>query len=377
MSSLLTPLLWSFLPAQITHQILPYLSSFLPNVFPTSPRGSPTYLRNYRIAFTGVICTYLAYTLYKGENSQSSTEDYYALLGVSKQVDEDGLKRAYRNLSRLYHPDRAGSGDDSIFILIRRAYETLNDPIKRYAYDRFGPQIIDWKAASIREYIITGLNHSVGFYIISGAIMLALSLLGKAREGSYWRHTLFCLLLLSELHLILSSTSSLPLFSSIPKVIDKIFPILSAPQFIQIAFLHRIFTTISIAINQLTNVWYPSPTKTTDEDWIKVVSMLRQLEMESITSFQSEILPLLSSGNPKNVEILIKNNMEDILVERSISSHPQIRQVYQKAILKPIPRILRTQRSTKIDLDNFEIAKNIPLPLSPPSSPTLSPIRVI
>ncbi|WWC58733.1 uncharacterized protein I303_101277 [Kwoniella dejecticola CBS 10117] len=390
MSTVLTPLLWSFLPGQISHQILPYLSSFLPGLFPPSPRDSPKYLRNYRIAFTGVVSLYLAYTLYKGEDTQSTAEDYYALLGVSTNVDDDGLKKAYRTLSRLYHPDRAGSGDDTIFILIRRAYETLNDPIKRYAYDRFGPQILDWKAASMREYIITGLNHSIGFYIVSGGIMLLLSLLGKAREGSYWRHTFFCVLLLSELTLILSPTSSFPISHRFARMFHKVFPILGAAPFMQIAFLHRLFTTISIAINQLTSVWCPSPasSKTTQEEWNKVIASLRQLEMESVTSFQGEIVPLLSSGagDPKSVEFLIQSNMEDLLVERSISSHPQIRQAYQAAMTKPIPRNLRQMdMSAKNDarrpnpdleeMDQLEIARLIPLPPSPPPSPPLRPIR--
>jgi DnaJ-class molecular chaperone len=38
--------------------------------------------------------------------------------------------------SRTYHPDRAGSAHERTFILIRLAYETLSDPVKRYAYDR-------------------------------------------------------------------------------------------------------------------------------------------------------------------------------------------------------------------------------------------------
>nr|XP_018267300.1 uncharacterized protein I303_01285 [Kwoniella dejecticola CBS 10117]OBR89458.1 hypothetical protein I303_01285 [Kwoniella dejecticola CBS 10117] len=405
MSTVLTPLLWSFLPGQISHQILPYLSSFLPGLFPPSPRDSPKYLRNYRIAFTGVVSLYLAYTLYKGEDTQSTAEDYYALLGVSTNVDDDGLKKAYRTLSRLYHPDRAGSGDDTIFILIRRAYETLNDPIKRYAYDRFGPQILDWKAASMREYIITGLNHSIGFYIYwakqerdpmsvaksaNNALLAEELTFSSICSDKQWRHTFFCVLLLSELTLILSPTSSFPISHRFARMFHKVFPILGAAPFMQIAFLHRLFTTISIAINQLTSVWCPSPasSKTTQEEWNKVIASLRQLEMESVTSFQGEIVPLLSSGagDPKSVEFLIQSNMEDLLVERSISSHPQIRQAYQAAMTKPIPRNLRQMdMSAKNDarrpnpdleeMDQLEIARLIPLPPSPPPSPPLRPIR--
>ncbi|WRT64152.1 uncharacterized protein IL334_001081 [Kwoniella shivajii] len=380
MSSLLSPLLWSVLPSQITHQIIPYLNTYLPSLFPAEPRGSPGYIRNYRYAFTGVIFTYLAYTFFKSDEKGNTTEDFYALLGVEKDVDADGLKRAFRSLSRLYHPDRAGSGNDDLFIMIRRAYETLSDPVKRYAYDRFGPQILDWKSASIREYTITGLHRSIGFYIFSGGFMLLLSLLGRAKEGAYWRHTLFCGLLISEMTLILSPSSSLlsssVTFRRIPSMFFRLFPILSSPQFIQIAFLHRLFTTFSIAINQLTSVWFPSP-PSQEEEWGKVMSMLKNLEIEAVTGFQSEVAPLMSTGQPKYMEKLIQNNMEDILVERSMYAHPQIRQAQQDALLRPLSRDLRTQTPQhRAALQQLEIATKIPLPPSPPPSPRHHSLRL-
>ena len=35
-------------------------------------------------------------------------DNYYAILGVPVDADEDTLKRAYRQLARRYHPDLAG-----------------------------------------------------------------------------------------------------------------------------------------------------------------------------------------------------------------------------------------------------------------------------
>ncbi|OCF55447.1 hypothetical protein L486_06930 [Kwoniella mangroviensis CBS 10435] len=104
----------------------------------------------------------------------------------------------------------------------------------------------------------------------------------------------------------------------------------------------------------------------------KVLGMLRQLEMESVTAFQSEVVPLMSSGDPKIVEELIQSTMEDILVERSISSHPLIHQAYQSSLTKPIPRNLRSFSQNIVGDQNgvrqLEIARQIPLPPSPPPS---------
>ena len=66
--------------------------------------------------------------------------DYYELLGVSRDVTENDLKRAYRGKAREHHPD-ANPGDDGAearFKEISEAYAVLSDPEARARYDRFG-----------------------------------------------------------------------------------------------------------------------------------------------------------------------------------------------------------------------------------------------
>ncbi len=65
-------------------------------------------------------------------------ENYYAVLGVPVDADNDTLKRAYRQLARRFHPDLVGTTNQnaaSEMKRINRAYAVLSDPEKRRSYD--------------------------------------------------------------------------------------------------------------------------------------------------------------------------------------------------------------------------------------------------
>ncbi|HEV7253360.1 MAG TPA: molecular chaperone DnaJ [Mesorhizobium sp.] len=66
--------------------------------------------------------------------------DFYETLGVSRTADEKELKSAFRKLAMQFHPDKnpGDKGCEYKFKEINEAYETLKDPQKRAAYDRFG-----------------------------------------------------------------------------------------------------------------------------------------------------------------------------------------------------------------------------------------------
>lgn len=76
-------------------------------------------------------------------------EDYYKVLGVSREASQPDIERAYRKMARKYHPDM--NPDDRTakekFQKVQQAYDVLNDPEKREMYDRYGSSFSQFAGA--------------------------------------------------------------------------------------------------------------------------------------------------------------------------------------------------------------------------------------
>lgn len=94
----------------------------------------------------------------------------------------------------VYHPDKvATSGDDapsdSIFVQLKLAQDTLLTPTKRFAYDRFGPDVIHWQhCSSLGDYIVVGLKAATPIYLGSAIFMIFLGVTGYLQWGRFVSH---------------------------------------------------------------------------------------------------------------------------------------------------------------------------------------------
>ena len=77
-----------------------------------------------------------------------ANRDYYEVLGVNRDADEEAIKKAFRRLAMKHHPDRNPSNPkaEELFKEAKEAYETLTDANKRAAYDRYGHAGVDPRA---------------------------------------------------------------------------------------------------------------------------------------------------------------------------------------------------------------------------------------
>ena len=90
--------------------------------------------------------------------------DYYEVLGVERNADEQAIKAAYRKLALKHHPDR-NPGDHAAeekFKEAAEAYGILSDGQKRAAYDRFGHQGVQGAAGGFDPNSFSGFEDILG-----------------------------------------------------------------------------------------------------------------------------------------------------------------------------------------------------------------------
>lgn len=110
--------------------------------------------------------------------------DYYGILGAASNADETEVKRCYRKLVLLWHPDKHPQDREQADVKIRQinnAYETLSNPSKRSTYDqmlqamerrrtgaRLDISFIKPRMAIPKEFMLCPLGHPDKFVRVLG-----------------------------------------------------------------------------------------------------------------------------------------------------------------------------------------------------------------
>ena len=117
-------------------------------------------------------------------------EDYYELLGVSRNASDDDIKKSFRRLAMKYHPDRNQDNPkaEEQFKKVKEAHDILSDPKKRAAYDQFGHAGVDPSMGGGAGF--GGANFSDIFGDVFGDIFGGGRGGGGAQRGSDLRYNL-------------------------------------------------------------------------------------------------------------------------------------------------------------------------------------------
>lgn len=155
--------------------------------------GSPRHTKHRRRIHILVIVIYLLYTVVEADWEIRRKGDFYQDLGVSPDVDDRGIKSRFRRLAALHHPDKIAQNSpesradsDNFFVHLKLAQDTLLDPTKRFAYDRFGPDSTSWRhCSSIRDYLLVGLQDMAPYYIFGLGFMAVVGFTSYLEWGRY------------------------------------------------------------------------------------------------------------------------------------------------------------------------------------------------
>lgn len=221
---------------------------------PKPQPGSPQWIRHRRIIQASVILLYLLYTIYEADWQLQRDGTFYKDLGVRPDITTARLKSTARRLAAQFHPDKVNDNPlaEATFIHLRRASDTLIEPTKRFAYDRFGPTMLEWKhCVTIRDYVQTGAYQIVPYYLVSAAFLSLLSFFGYLESGKYWRFLAMASLLVFEGFVV--SRPQWP--TLLTKIVNPVITVTGRPPYLPfqaVVLARKLSITLFIALSQIT-----------------------------------------------------------------------------------------------------------------------------
>ncbi|RDL38952.1 uncharacterized protein BP5553_03292 [Venustampulla echinocandica] len=326
---------WTFLPNLVTGWLQSvYYGITIRAGDPKPQPGSPRYNLHRRRIHILVVSFYLLYTIYEADWEIRRASDFYQDLGIPHNASERDVKSRFRRLAATYHPDKVSSSSpvaENYFVHLKLAQDTLLNPAKRFAYERFGPGIESWqRCSSIRDFVIQGLQTILPYYGFAAIFMYLLGLLGYLDWGKYWRWLTLIVLCVFELHAI-----SRPYFPSVAENLINPFlatftthPPYLPFQLIQLA--RKMSITLYIAFSQIGPLLQPPspiPANATPEAALR--SQLDRLEATSKAADvdASRLMGMEMSPFVGDQQALkdVKGKVKEWLVQNTIRADPEVR----------------------------------------------------
>lgn len=278
---------------------------------------------------------YLLYTIYEADHDLQRQGDFYQDLSVPYSATDREIKSRFRRMAAIHHPDKVGNNGagDNYFVHLKMAQDTLLNPAKRFAYERFGPEVVDWqRCSSIRDYLTNGIQALLPYYVGTAILMYVLGFLGYMDWGKYWRWITLLILCVFELH-----TVSRPTF---PYIVDKYLnPFLTTftkhPPYLPfqlISMARKICITMHIAFSQIGPMLSPPepsavPTNSTPEAHLqeqlnRLDGATQALDTEVGRLMGMEMSPFVGDAQAVSG---VKNKVKEWLVQNTIRNDPEVR----------------------------------------------------
>ncbi|EXJ83600.1 hypothetical protein A1O1_07223 [Capronia coronata CBS 617.96] len=336
---------WAFLPAYATALLQSVYYRLTIRAGRRHPQpGEPLFAYHNRRIRVFVLSLYLLYTLIQALYDVKLAGDFYALLGVTPWTTEREVKSRFRRLAARYHPDKLHEngqlvpGADQVFVQFKLAHDTLLDPAKRFAYDRFGPGIVQLQhpgLKTIKDYVYAGLRSKIPEYATNAALLVLLNYIWLPKWGQFWRYFAVACMAFLELYFLTHTWEPPRLVALWASTLHKIFPHLLPPHLLPYQILglaRKMSMSLNIFISQL------APPKAraaatrelqTQQQVAHLAQVAGKLDTETVGLLQLALSPF--KGDASKSEML-RAGMKETLLTGALRMNSEVRDAMQRAL---------------------------------------------
>ncbi|KAI0913862.1 hypothetical protein F4824DRAFT_237198 [Ustulina deusta] len=344
-TTVLSLLGWMFLPNLVTGWAQSiYYGLTIRAGDPRPPPNSARWQLHRRRIHALVITLYLLYTIYEAHWELQRGGSFYASLGVPFDASERTIKSRFRRLAALHHPDKVSHSSSSdagdFFMHLKTASDVLTNPTQRFAYERFGPEILAWRhCVSLRDYVWRGLQTQVLMhYGLAAAGLYGLGFLGYFELGRYWRWVTLVGLCVFEAHTVMR-----PRFPAFVETVVNPFLVRftsHAPYlpFQVVALARRVAIAIYIAIGQLGPVLRAgrdqeaaAEEKALQQNLERLEHTAKFMDADATRLMELEMAPF--AGDPDVVKDM-RAKLKEWLVQNTIRADPMVRDALGRSLQK-------------------------------------------
>ncbi|GJC98184.1 DnaJ domain-containing protein [Colletotrichum higginsianum IMI 349063] len=349
MSNVLSLIGWAFLPNLITGWVQSIYYGLVIRAGDPKPQpGSAKYATHRRRIHILVVSFYLAYTLIEADRTLRLQGTFYTDLDVAANAPVRIIKSRFRRLAAVHHPDKAGlaGADTSVatarFMHLKTASETLADSARRFAYERFGPEVATWQnCKTVHDYVSRGvLQGTIPYYGIAVVGTYTLGLLGYINWGRYWRWLIIVTFFFAEL-IVVTRPEMPPLLAAANAALAAALRRTPYLQFQLISLARQAAFTIYIAFGQIGPLLdqnaqaaqraAESSAAAVDEGLQRLEALTRGLDGEMGRLLDMEMTPF--KGDREAIGS-VRSKIKDWLVQNTIRADPMVRDAIGKSIQK-------------------------------------------
>lgn len=312
---------------------------------PHPPQNSPRWHLHRRRIHALVVIIYLMYIIYEAHWELQRAGSFYASLNVPYDANDRTIKSRFRRLAALHHPDKVAHSSSSsssssstgahdagdFFMHLKTASDVLTNPVQRFAYERFGPEILTWRnCTTLKDYVWRGLQVQVLLhYALAAAGLWGLGFLGYFEVGRYWRWLTLVSLCVFEVHVVMRPQFPYFVEAFLNPFLVRFTPFEPYLPFQLISLARRVAIAIYIAIGQLGPILRAGRDQEAAADEKLLQKNLDRLEQTS-RLVDSDIARLMElemapfAGDAEAVKDM-RGKLKEWLVQNTIRADPMVR----------------------------------------------------